>query len=194
MSLSLRAHLERLRAATPRERAGLALVVAIAACAAALWAFDEAMQAGDRADEARARYADLQSAYAREGALAFQQSVAIEANKVWRWSIVQSSPGVARAQAVTALEGLALQAGLSNYTIELDEAAAPAEVDGVITPIRLVLSADFDWVSFQALLQALAATDLSFVPEAVGVEVNEARGPTLSLTLRVPFLNESQQP
>ena len=192
MMAAWREALRKLRAATARERAGLALMAAMAALAAALWAFDWALGAGQAARDSEARRADAAAALARESSRAFQELLGAETNKVWRWSIVESSQGVALAQAVAALEGMAAQAGLGDVMVTAND-LAPGET-GAVSSLSLTLNADFDWASFLGLLQAMEASDLSVTPEAIAVSLNQDAGARLAMSVRAPFLREAAQP
>lgn len=182
----------KLRATTARERAGLALMAAVAALAAALATFDWALGAGQEARDGEARRADAAAVLALESSRVFQERLAAETNKVWRWSIVETSEGVALAQAVAALEGLAAQAGLGDVLVTADD-LAPRE-DGAVSSLSLTLNADFDWAGFLRLLQAMEASDLSVTPEAVEVSTNPDEAARLTMRVRAPFLREAPQP
>jgi len=180
-----------LRAMTARERAGLAMLAALLVTALAAGSLDWALGAGLAAHEAQARHAQAAATLARDSDPAFQESLAVETNKVWRWSIVEASEGVAQAQAIAALEGVALQAGLANVAVTAGE-LAPRENSSAVRPLSLTLSADFDWASFLALLEAMQATDLSLTLEAVEVAADQDQAPTLTMRLRAPFMQEAQ--
>lgn len=178
----------RLKTATPRERAGLAAIFAVATVVAAVSAFDWALRSGDRQLEARQRRADIEAAYARDGDREFQERIATDTNKVWRWSIVESSPVLAQARAVDLAQALAAQAGLVNaefVPVESDEATS------ALRTIRVRMAADFDWYTFLALLEALESSDTSFFAEAVGVDASGEQAPRLSLTLVAPFIEDA---
>ncbi len=181
--------LRKVRAATARERAGVAFVAAVAALAAALAAFDWALGAGQAVRDDEARRADAAAALSRESSRAFQERLGAETNKVWRWSIVETSEGVALAQAVAALEGLAAQAGLGEVQVATNDVAPSA--DGAMSSLSLTLTADFDWPSFLGLLQAMEASDLSVTPEAVEVSMTQDQTARLSMSVRAPFLREA---
>jgi hypothetical protein len=182
----------KIRGATPRERAGLAILGAVAALAAAIMAFDWALTADQIARDAAARHADAAATLAQSGDPAFQENLAVETNKVWRWSIAEASSGVAQSQAITALEGLAMQAGLMNVSVTAEELSSEENYQAV-TPLKLTLNADFDWGSFQALLQAMEASDLSLSLEALELAPDESQAAKLTMVVRAPFLREAQQ-
>lgn len=184
--------LRKLRAATARERAGLALVAAVAALAAALAAFDWAFGAGQAAHNGEAQRGEAAATFTRDSSRAFQERLGAETNKVWRWSIAEASEGVAVAQAMAALEGLAAQAGLGDVLVSTNDAALGAE--GAVSSLSLTLNADFDWAGFLRLLQAMEASDLSLTPEAVEVSTNQGEAARLTMSVRAPFLREAPQP
>lgn len=185
---ALRAVAARLHRATPRERAGLALLTAFCVCALALLAFDWTMSARTRAQAAVDARAQLEAASARAGEPAFQEEVALAAGKIWRWSAVGASAGVARAEASTQLESLAIGAGLTNVSVTATETSVAANR---LSAIKLALSADFDWGSFTSFLRALENAELSFSVE--GVDVAAGASPTMALSIAVPFLQEERQ-
>ena len=185
--------MRKFRGASPRERAGLAMVSALAVFGSAIAALDWALNAGEAASDAQLRHAQAAASLARDIDPAFQERLAAETNKVWRWSIVELSTGVAQAQAIAALEGMAMQAGLTNVAVTASE-FPPEENYQAVTPLSLTLSADFEWGSFQALLQAMQASDLSVSFEAVELAPNEGQAATLTMSVRAPFLREAEQP
>lgn len=138
--------------------------------------------------------AQTQADLARVDDAAFQESLSQNANKVWRWSLVQASEGVARAQAVAAVEALALQAGLGDASVSVDPAPAigSASAEGGVTPITLTLNAGFEWSSFLAFLQVMREADISLSIDSI--EVGGVDAPTFTMTLRAPFLHETAQP
>ncbi len=82
---------------TERERAGLTALALFAAAALALSAFDSALSAQAEAEAAVHARAVGEAASARADEKSFQEEVALAAGKVWRWSVVEPSAGVARA-------------------------------------------------------------------------------------------------
>lgn len=191
MMALLREWSQKLSRATQRERAGLAIVGAVAAFAAAIAAFDWAQNSTLAASDAALRYEQASVALTSASDPAFQENLAVEVNKVWRWSIVEASAGVAQAQAITALEGLAMQAGLTGVVVTANELPLGENYQAV-TPLSLSLSADFDWGSFQALLEAMEASDLSLSLEALELAPDENQAAKLTIMVRAPFLRETQ--
>lgn len=181
--------LARLKTATPRERTGLALVAVLITVALASSAFDWAMRAQEAAATAHNERVALAAIHERIGEPQFQEQVALATGKVWRWSIVDQSEGLARAQAQSSLEAIAAGAGLANVVVGVaDEPATPA---GGLGTISLTLRAQFDWSTYVALLQALEASEFSF--SAVSVEVSGASTRTLSMRLIAPYIREAPQ-
>jgi hypothetical protein len=179
----------RLQAATPRERMGLSLLAALAAIFMAFSAFEWAMNSGARAEAAALSRARAEAIAANAGERAFQEQVALAAGKVWRWSVVEQSAGVARAQASGALEALALGAGLGNVAVAAQTGDEPAP--GEIGALTLTLNADFEWGSFVGFLRTLEASEISFSVEAVEVTPAADRPATFEMRLRTPFLHEA---
>lgn len=187
---ALQALLDKAKAATGRERAGVALVAVLVSSALASSAFDWAMQADARAREAAARHTELSSVQSRIGDQGFQEEVALAAGKVWRWSVADASQSLAAAQASSTLEGLAAGAGLSNVSVSAAEAGEGGEGEG-FGAIGLTLRADFDWAAYMALLQALEASELSLVVEATEVTGGTDAPRTLTVQVRIPLIREA---
>ncbi len=179
----------RLRTATPRERMGLSLLAALAAIFMDFSTFEWAMSAGARAEAAALSRASAEAVAARAGEREFQEQVALAAGKVWRWSVVEQSAGVARAQATSALEALALGAGLANVAVaaEIGDEPAPGEVGALV----LTLNADFEWGSFVGFLRTLEVSEISYNVEAVAVTPAAERPASFEMRLRTPFLHEA---
>ncbi|MEQ1618957.1 MAG: hypothetical protein ABL883_11520 [Terricaulis sp.] len=180
--------LAKLNSMTARERVGLALLAAFAATALALNAFDWAVNSRADAEAAARARAVAVAASARADEKAFQEEVALAAGKVWRWSVVEPSAGVARAEASTQLETLALGAGLLNVSVA---AAEIEETTSRLSAINLTLSADFDWQSFLNLLRTLENSELSFT--VMSVEIAAGAPQTMNVGVRVAFVQEERQ-
>ncbi len=184
----LLAALAKLSALTARERVGLALLAMFAAIALALNSFDWAVNARAEAEAGARARAIAEATSARADEKAFQEEVALAAGKVWRWSVVEPSAGVARAEASTQLETLAIGAGLTSVSV----AAADVEENASrLSAINLTLSADFDWQSFVNLLRALENSELSFTVMSVEVAVGPPQ--TMNVGVRVAFVQEERQ-
>lgn len=180
--------LAKLNSLTARERAGLMILAALAASALALNAFDWALNARAEAEQTARSRAVAVAASARADEKAFQEEVALAAGKVWRWSVVEPSAGVARAEASTQLENLALSVGLANVSVV---AAEVEETANRLNAIDLTLSADFDWQTFLNLLRAMEGSELSFAVRSV--EVTPGPPQSLSVGVRVPYVQEERE-
>lgn len=180
----------RFKDASPRERAGLAFVAALIAMALASSTFDWAMRARVAAGEAASGRAQIVAVQEHVGLADFQEEVALAAGKVWRSSIVDASEPLARVQATTALESLAVGAGLSNVSVEANAGSAEA-IRGGVGIIGLTLRADFNWAQYLAFLRALETADLSFVVNSVEVSGDLGGGQSLSVNAHVPFIHEA---
>lgn len=178
----------RVNALTPRERAALALLGAVAAAFAAFSAFDWSLRAGDRELEMRQRRADLDASLARNSDASIQERIAVDTNKVWRWSIVESSPVLAQARAVDLVQALAGQAGMSNVELSAleTEERAPS-----IKTLRVRMVADFDWLTFLNVLEAMGNSDTSMFVEAVSVDASGEQAPRVSVTFAAPFIEDA---
>lgn len=187
---ALQTLMEKVKAATPRERAGVALVAALVSAAFALSMFDWAMRADARARDSAGRHAELSLVQSRIGDQHFQEQVALAAGKIWRWSVNDASESLAAAQASSALEALAAGAGLTNVSVSVVEGETSAEGQG-LGVIALTLRADFTWSSYMALLQALEASDLSFTVDTVEVSGGADAARELALQVRAPFIREA---
>lgn len=180
---------ERLKALTPRERAGLAGVLACAGLAALVWTWDGAQSAMTASLDAHEALTRARAVRAHATDPDFRERTALAANKVWRWSVAEASLGAARARAAGVLENVALQAGLGGVSVSAEEAA-----DGEAAGIALTLSADFDWTTYLALLDALANEDIAFVVEGVEVAAGPDQASRMAMKVRARFLDESRQP
>ncbi len=193
MEMPGRHYWQRLQAATPRERAGMAAVLALAMVAGAVLAFDGVIEAQQRAEEAAERLVVAETRRTLETEVGYRDAVGVATGNVWHWSIVQESEGVARAEAVSRVEALASEAGLGDASIELEDARA-GDTPGLVTPIFLTMTASFDWGSFGVLLEALRSSDLSLIVESVQIERSEDASPQMTLRLRLPFLHDAEAP
>ncbi len=189
--------LSRLRAfvaaLSPRERAGVMLVTALASLAAAAATVDWAMDAQDAALDSAVRVAGVEATFAREGNRGYKEGVRLAAKAVEDWSIVEASEGVAQARAAGALRILANDAGLSSVVITANTAASSEEITGEVVPLSMTLSADFTWPGFMALLREIRSSTLVFEAEAVEVNSSDDGAQTFTMTLRAPFLRRAPQ-
>lgn len=180
---ALRIFTTKLSESTPRERAGLASLAAIAALTAVVYAVEwantsaqEAVAATQSATEA----ATLESAFGDEG---YRRLLASETGKVWRWS--RSADAFAGEEVVTELEALCAQAGLGEVRVALVE-TEPQQ--GRAGTLDASIIAGFDWGSFLALLEAFETADLSFAVRSVDVS-EDAGAQHMTLIVSVPVID-----
>jgi hypothetical protein len=178
---------KRLSSTTPRERAGLALLAALAASMAAISLFDWALVSRSRAESAASQLADMEAANARVAERDFQQNVGLAVSKVRDWSLVELSVGVAQAQGVAQLEALATSAGLTEVNVVAGEVVEPEP--GGVGALSFELRARFDWSGFVAMLRAIEASETSVTVDAINVEADES----LNLRLTAAYLREGPE-
>ncbi len=169
---------------TPRERAGLAALAAIAAIISVIFAMDRAStssRAARTATQAAADVASLQTTFQDE---TYRRRLSVAAGDVWRWS--RGEDAFAGEEILTELETLCLQSGLNGPRIALIE-QAPQQ--GRIGRLEASVTADFDWGSFLALLEAFEASDLSFAVRSIDVGEEEEGAQRLTFVVSVPLIN-----
>lgn len=174
---------QKLSAATPRERAGLSLLAAIAAITAAIYAVDWANTSAREAETATQASADamtLEAAFADEG---YRRLLASETGKVWRWS--RGADAFAGEEVLTELEALAAQSGFGDVSTALVEAEPQR---GRVSALYASVEANFDWGSFLSLLEAFEAAELSYVVRSI--DISEGDGvQRMTLVVSVPVIN-----
>lgn len=178
----------KLNSSTPRERAGLALLGAIAAVTAAVYALDWANVSAAEAAAATQSAAEaetLETAFADEG---YRRLLAAETGKVWRWS--RSADAFAGEEIVTQLESLCVQAGFNEAQVGLIEQTAAR---GRVGALEASITADFDWRSFLALLEAFETSELSIAVRSI--DVGEGDGAQrMTLVVAAPVVNGEDTP
>ena len=177
----------RFASASPRERAGVTIVAALALSAAAANFFDWAMAADARSREARQALTRVQAAYAVESDAEYQQASAENFNRAWRWSVVADSDSAARDQALSIVEALALDAGLADMELSLSE----AELQEPAGAALILMRAQFEWGAVLSLLNKLRDAEPSIVVRAVEMAAGVDGGPELRMSLAVPYLVEA---
>jgi hypothetical protein len=183
-----RAFAQKMNAATPRERAGLALLAAIAAITAVVYAVD---WAGHRADaaasalQAASETETLQTTFADEG---YRRVLASESGKMWR--LARTADAFAAEEVVTELEALCLQAGFGEPRVALVEQTTMRGRAGML---EASISADFDWSAFLALLESLQSSELSFSVRSIDVAEGEGQQ-RMTLVVAVPVIDGAQTP
>ena len=171
-----------------RERAGVAAAIAVALLAACMSFFDLVIAARQTATEAKTELLRIRETEARNTEPDFRRQVSEEVNKVWRWSIVDSSEGLIRAQALSLFEQLVAEAGLADAEITSGDATRSSGSVGVV---RARVSARFEWSSFNAFLSALANAEESIAIESLEVSGEGEAGQTLTMDLAAPFVMEA---
>lgn len=166
---SIRAIAAKFTGATPRERAGMAALAAVAAVTTVVYTIDWAnarAQAAVTATQAAADAAALEAVFSDEG---YRRVLASETGKVWRWS--RSADALAGEEVVTELEALSMQAGFGDPRVALAEQTTAS---GRVGALQASISADFDWGAFIALLRELESSELSYVVRSI--DVSEVEG------------------
>ena len=178
----------KLSAVTPRERAGLAALCAIAALTALVYAMDWAAtsdRTASSATQAAAEGEALQSTFQSE---VYRRRISVAAGDVWRWS--RSDDAFAAEEVRAELEALCFQAGLNEPGITLIEQEQP---DGRVGSLQASVSAGFDWNSFLALLEAFEASDLSFAVRSIDVSEEEG-AQRLTMVIAAPLIRVEETP
>lgn len=185
---AVRSFAMKLGATTPRERAGIALLAAIGAITAAVYAVDWAngrAEAAATATQTAAEASVLQSAFEDEG---YRRLLASESGKAWRSA--RAADTFASEEVLTELEALTQQAGFADPRVALVEQPAQRGRVGVI---EASISADFDWGSFLALLEAFEASELSYSVRSI--DVSEGDGVQgMALIVAVPVIATGEAP
>ena len=177
---------QRFAALTPRERAGLACVVAVASIAAAYQTFSRTLGAYDALSEAVESHATARRAYAWMGDAGEQERAGTEAGKVWRWSVVGEGDDAVREDAVARVADSAVMAGLLSPEV----IAAPVEGDGAVRGVRLELRSEFDWPAALSFLDLIANGETSIRVIRINVSENGEGASSLDMALSVPSVVE----
>lgn len=168
---------------TPRERAGMALMAALAALTMAIYALEWADQSAVKAEEATQAAADAAATQASLGDATFRQAISARAGNVRSWS--RTGDDFARDEILAEIEALSLQSGLAEASIAVIESAQGARVNAVNASI----AADFDWASFLSLLEAFETSELSVTVTSVDVAETDA-GQRVVLLVSAPLIAE----
>ncbi len=173
---------------TPRERAGLALLAAVAAVTAAFYALEWASASGRgaaRVTQQAAERATMLSVFSNEE---FRNRVALSVGNAWRSGLAADE--LSGEEMLMELETYAQQAGFSDVQITLLE---PSGGEGRVTLQPVAISAAFDWGSMIALLETLESTERSYAVQSIDV-VGEEGAQQLTLVVAVPLLREIGSP
>lgn len=167
---------------TPRERAGLICVIALAAMLSAFYAFEWAQDSEDRAVAAAQFAADIEATQASLSDPTYRRAIARGVGSLEEWSRSDAQSG--RDEIVAEIQALADQSGLAGANVAL---SASSQASSPVEMVSVVLSSDFDWSSFLSLLEALETSQLSV--SATSLEVTEEEGAQrLTLVLAAPLV------
>jgi hypothetical protein len=180
--------MQKLNAATPRERAAMAVLGAIAAITAVVYAIDWAGQRGTAAasaTQAASETASLQSTFEDEG---YRRVLASESGTMWRLS--RTADAFAAEEVVTELEALCTQAGFGEPRVALVD---QTQMRGRVGVLEASISADFSWAAFLALLQLFEASELSFSVRSIDVSEGDGQQ-RMTLVVGVPVIEGADTP
>lgn len=186
IATTARALTAKLNAATPRERAGLAVLAAIAALTAAVYAMEWASTSAVAALSAAQTAADQETRRTVFADESYRSRIAEDAGNVWRWS--RTSDTFAGEEILAEVEALTAQAGFNDARVTAGE---QGEARGRVAPLSIAVSADFDWTSFLAFLEAIEGSELSFAVQSIDVSEEEG-AQRLALVLSVPLINSGE--
>lgn len=184
-----RAFAQKINAATPRERAALALLAAIAAITAAVYAVDWAGQRASAAASAlqtSSETATLQATFEDEG---YRRVLASESGKMWR--LARTADAFAVEEVVTELEALCMQAGFGEPRVALVD---QTQMRGRVGVLDASITADFSWGAFLALLESFEASELSFVVRSIDVSEGDGGQQRMTLVVGVPVIEGADTP
>ena len=178
----------KLNRTTPRERAGLAMLAAIAAITVAVYAIDWAGQSARAAATATQTAADseaLSSIFADDMQ---RHRLAVASGDVWRSS--RRADAFASEEIMTEIESLCMEAGFNDPRVALVQ-SPPAR--GQVGAVDVSVTSEFDWRAFLSLLEGLRDSELSISVQSI--DVNETDGAqSLAIVLSVPVINAGDEP
>lgn len=185
---ALREFTAKLSETTPRERAGIAALVAIAAVTGAVYAMDWASTSADAAATASQSAAEGQAMLSAFGNEAYRQRLATEAGNAWRWS--QANDAFAGETVLAELESMGQQAGFNDARVALVEQPA---AQGQVGAIEVSINAEFNWASLLAFLEALENSELNYAVRSIDVAEDEG-AQRIALAVSVPTIGVEQTP
>lgn len=172
----------RWRQTTPRERAGLSILAAIAAITLAIYAVDWANTSADAATEAAQSVVDAEAVQASVGEPTYQRRISVAAGDVYRWSRVGGE--LAAEEMVVELEAMAQRAGFSEPAVSLVE---QDQAEGRVSALQYSVASDFNWNAYLEFLEELENYEASL--SVVSVDVSESDGgQRMALLVSVPFI------
>jgi hypothetical protein len=185
---AVRTFAAKLSGTTPRERAGLAMLAAIAALTAAVYAADWAGQSARAAATATQTASDseaLRSVFADDTQ---RRRLAVASGDVWRAS--RRADAFATEEILTEIELLCMQSGFGDPRVALVQ-STPSR--GQVGAVDVSVTTDFDWRAFLSLLEALEGAELSISVRSI--DVSEVEGAqSLALVVSVPVINAGEGP
>jgi hypothetical protein len=187
---ALRTIADRYQALSPRERALAMTLVATLALFAAQSSFDFAGRGATEETSARARVAEAASAVEALSEPQLQERLSTEVAKIWDSALVDTSLAGAQAQAILAVEQVALQAGLNAAEVVVQDEEQPNE--GAVAALDVAVSSDWSWSSVIALVETLEASETAFVLREISLET-ESEERNLRAVLRAPVLLEAPE-
>lgn len=174
---------------TPRERAGLSVLLAVlcALLAGASWEW-----AHTTATATRTKVAELErmrTLALLESSPEYRLQVAHAAERARRWSFRDETLALARARVVEKIQDLATGAGFSEATVSIEEGRRGAGLDGPgVRAVTVRISGEGDVASFLALLQSVAESEESFAPVGASMQHLDDGNHAFTLTLRATAL------
>lgn len=185
----IRPWLDKWRALSARERTGAVILGALAVFAMSSASADWMLGAQERAGQARAARLRIEAIAARQQDEQWRGAVAATAGRVWAWSLVEATPSIAQARAMSELEGIVYSAGVGDPSVEVIE-APDAAAGAELSALEFAIEGDFDWGSFLALLGAFEQSGLSIVPVAVEVAGSAEGAARFAMSVKMAFLDE----
>lgn len=176
---------------TPRERAAVALLAFCASLATVAWSQDWALQSEQSAQNTRLERQQAEFDLAQAKDISLRKDIDDAVSKMRAMSIVEPSLGMAQADFLSNVERLAKQSGLANMRISLPP---PDDVsDASLQVLSANVTADFNWKTLSAMLEALDASPLGFRVEAIERRSRGDQPSSVTLMLRAPFLKAAGQ-
>lgn len=178
----------KLNATTPRERAGIAMLAAIAAVTGAVYAMDWAGSSAEAAATATQRAGESAAVLSAFGNEAYRQRLASAAGDAWRWS--QANDAFAGETVLAELDSMCQQAGLNDARVALVEQPAS---QGQVGAIEVSINAEFDWAGLLAFLEALEGSELNYAVRSIDV-AEDSGVQRIALAVSVPTINAEATP
>lgn len=185
---ALRSFTTKLSTTTPRERAGIAALAAIAAITAAVYAMDWAGARSEAAATATQRAAESESVLSAFGNETYRQRIATASGDAWRWS--QANDAFAGETVLAELDSMCQQAGFSDPRVALVEQPAAR---GQVGAIEVSINAEFSWASLLAFLEALEGSELNYSIRSIDV-AEDSGVQRIALAVSAPTISTEETP